>query len=155
MTIKKIWIIHNSRYGNSEKIANQIAEGLKNSYNVSVGRIKDLMPKQIAKDEPYGLIVAVRILSYMSDLKICRFIKKLDKILQTPVSKVAYYSTHTMRWRERFTKGILKSFHKADRVKEICPEYLHVQMERNKGPAVEGSDEKIGKFVENLKKFMN
>jgi len=38
--MKKIWIIHNSLHGNSEKISKQIAEGLKDSYDVSLDSIK-------------------------------------------------------------------------------------------------------------------
>ena len=40
--MKKIWIIHNSMHGNSEKIAKQFAEGLKESYDVSVDSIKNI-----------------------------------------------------------------------------------------------------------------
>jgi len=46
--MEKIWIIHNSMYGNSEKISNQIADGLKDSYDVSVDSIKNINPEDIA-----------------------------------------------------------------------------------------------------------
>jgi len=78
--MKKIWIIHNSMYGNSEKISKQLAEGLKDNYDVSVDSIKNVTPEAIAKDEPYGLIIAVRIVAFRSDFEMLKFIKNFDKI---------------------------------------------------------------------------
>ncbi|TFG24384.1 MAG: flavodoxin family protein, partial [Promethearchaeota archaeon] len=75
--MNKIWILHNSLHGNSEHVANQIAAGLNDLCDVSVESIKKVEPSVIAKDEPYGLIVAVRILAFRSDPEIRQFITEL------------------------------------------------------------------------------
>ena len=152
--MKKIWIIHNSMHGNSEKIANQLAEGLKDSYDVSVGSIKNISPEDIAKYKPYGLIIAVRIIAFSSDKEIRTFVNNLDKIITKPISKVAYFSTHALNWKKFFIRGIKKTLGKIGCVEEICPEYLEVKMLGAEGPAEEGSDAKIEEYLSKLKEFI-
>lgn len=152
--MKKIWIIYNSLHGNSEKISRQIAEGLKDSYDVSVDSIKNISPEDIAKDEPYGLIIAVRIVAFSSDKEIREFTTNLDKAITKPISKVAYFSTHALGWKKFFIKGMKKTLEKIGCVEEVCPEYLEVKMQKPEGPAVEGADAKIGEFILTLKEFM-
>jgi len=152
--MKKIWIIHNSTYGNSEQISKQIAESLKDGYEVSVDSIKNVSPADIAKDEPYGLIIAVRIVAFRSDKEILKFIKSLDEVITKPISKIAYFSTHALGWKKFFIKGMKKTIEKIGCVEEVCPEYLEIKMQGAEGPAVEGSDAKIGDFISTLKEFM-
>ena len=152
--MKKIWIIHNSMYGNSEKISKQHAEGLKDSYDVSVDSIKNITPEDIAKDEPYGLIIAVRIVAFRSDIEMRKFISNLDKAITKPISKVAYFSTHALGWKKFFIRGMKKTLAKIGCVEEVCPEYLEVRMQGAEGPAREGADAKIGEFISTLKEFM-
>ena len=152
--MKKIWIIHNSLHGNSEQISKTIAEDLKNDYDVSLDHIKNITPEDIAKDKPYGLIVATRILAFRSDFEIRGFIKNLDLISTKSISKVAYFSTHALGWRNMFIKGMKKTLDKAKCVGDICPDFLEVKMQKAEGPAVEGSDEKIGDYISSLRNFL-
>ena len=152
--MEKIWIVHNSLHGNSEKISKQIAEGLKDSYDVKVERIENITPEAIAKDEPHGLITAVRILGFSSDPEMRTFIGKLDKAITTPISKVAYFSTHALSWKKFFIRGMKKTLESIGCVEEVCPEFLEVRMKGAKGPAREGADEKVNKFISSLKEFM-
>ncbi|NVM46005.1 MAG: flavodoxin family protein [Candidatus Lokiarchaeota archaeon] len=153
--MKKIWIIHNSLHGNSEQISKTIAEDLKTTYDVSIDSIKNITPEDIVKDDPYGLVVATRILAFRSDNEIREFIKNMDRVITKPISKVAYFSTHALRWKNFFIKGMTKTLEKAECVGEICPEFLEVKMEKAEGPAIEGSDVKIGEFISTLRNFMN
>lgn len=153
--MKKIWIIHNSLHGNSEQISKTIAEDLKSSYDVSVDSIKKITPENIAKDDPYGLIVATRIVAFRSDNEIREFIKKLDIVMTKPISKVAYFSTHALGWKNFFIKGMKKTLEKAECIGEICPDFLEVKMQKPEGPAIEGTDVKVGEFISTLRNFMN
>jgi flavodoxin len=152
--MKKIWIIHNSLHGNSEQISKKIAEGLSNDYEISLDSIKNINPEDIAKDEPYGLIVGVRILAFRSDNEVRSFISNLDKVVSKPISKVAYFSTHALGWKNLFIKGMKKTLAKAECIGEICPEFLEVKMIKAEGPAVEGADVKIQEYVSTLNEFM-
>jgi flavodoxin len=152
--MNKVWIIHNSLHGNSQRISNQLAEGLEGINEVKVDHIKNVNPEVIAKDEPYGLIIAVRILAFRSDFEIRAFLKELDKCLTKPIAKVAYFSTHALGWRKFFIRGMKKTLKKVGCVGEICPEFLEVRMQGAEGPAVEGSDIKIQEYISILKEFM-
>ncbi len=152
--MKKIWIIHNSEHGNSEKISKQLADGLKDEYDVSVGSIRNTNPEVIAKDEPYGLIIAVRILAFSSDKEMRNFVDKLDGVITKPLSKVAYFATHALGWKKMFIKGMKKTLEKVGCVEEICPEYLEVRLQGAEGPTREGADEKISEYLITLKNFM-
>ena len=150
----KIWIIHNSLHGNSKQIANQIAEGLKDVHDVSVKSIKDISPEDIAKDEPYGLIIAVRILAFRSDPEMRKFLSDLDKAITKTISKVAYFATHALGWKKFFIKGMKKTLEKIVCVAEICPEFLEIKMQKAEGPPVQGADTKIDEYVFTLKNFL-
>jgi len=78
----------------------------------------------------------------------------LDKVITKPISKVAYFSTHALGWKKFFIKGMKKTIEKIGCVEEVCPEYLEVKMQGQKGPAVEGADAKIGEYILTLKEFM-
>ncbi len=149
-----MWIIHNSLHGNSEQISKTIAEDLKDGYDVSVDSIKNISPEDIAKDAPYGLIIATRIVAFRSDNEIREFIKNMDRVITKPISKVAYFSTHALGWKNFFIKGMKKTVEKAECFEEICPEFLEVKMEKAEGPAVEGADVKIQEFISTLREFM-
>jgi flavodoxin len=152
--MSKIWIIHNSLHGNSKQISNQIAEGLKDGNEVTVKSIKEVNPEDIAKDEPYGLIIAVRILAFRSDPEMRKFLSDLDKAITKPISKVAYFATHALGWKKLFIKGMKKTLEKIGCVAEICPEFLEVKMEKAEGPAFDGADAKIKEYVSTLKNFL-
>jgi flavodoxin len=153
--MKKIWIVHNSLHGNSEQIANTIAEDLKNGYDVSIDHIKNIKPEDVAKDEPYGLIVATRILAFRSDHEMRGFIKNLDNVISKSISKVAYFSTHALGWKNMFIKGMKKTLEKAGCFEEICPEFLEVKMVKPEGPAIEGADAKIKDYISKVRNFLN
>jgi flavodoxin len=153
--MKKIWIIHNSLHGNSEQISKTIADGLKTDYDVSLDHIKNITPEDIVKDEPYGLIVATRIVAFRSDYEIRGFIKDLDRVMTKPISKVAYFSTHALGWKNLFIKGMKKTLEKVSCFEEICPEFLEVKMEKPEGPAIEGSDAKIADYISTLRNYIN
>ena len=152
--MNKIWIIHNSEHGNSEKVSHQLAEGLKDQYDVTVKSIRGLSPEEVAKEEPYGLVVALRVLAFRADNVMRAFLEKLGTHMQKPISKIAYFFTHALKWKKLFAKGMDKTLKKIGCVDEVCPEFLEVKMEKPEGPAVEGSDTKIQEYILTLKEFL-
>jgi flavodoxin len=152
--MKKIWILHNSLHGNSAQVANQIARGLQGDYDVSVDHIKNVVPKTIAEQTPYGLIIAVRILAFRSDPEMRKFITELDKAITEPISKFAYFATHALGWKKLFIKGMKKTLERVAYVNELCPEFLEVKVEKAEGPLVNGSDAKIERYVSSLNNFL-
>lgn len=152
--MNKIWIIHNSLHGNSKQISEKIAGYLKEDNEIQVESIKSINPKTIAQEEPYGLIVAVRILAFRSDPEMLAFLKNLDKVITKPFSKVAYFATHALGWKKFFIKGMKKTLEKIGCVEEVCPEYLEIRLESAEGPIPESADAKVESYITTLKEFM-
>ena len=141
--MKNVWIIHNSKYGNSEKLSNDIAAGLKDTFDVKVGSIKTINPEEIAGDTPEALIIGGRIIAMSTDRKMTKFIKGLETHFKQKIPKIASFYTHGSPWKERFSKGLEKALGNSSCIGDLCPEILEVTIQGQKGPAVEGQDEKM------------
>ncbi|MHA1293709.1 MAG: flavodoxin family protein [Promethearchaeota archaeon] len=152
--MKKVWIIHNSKYGNSEKLANDIAINLESKFSVKVRSIKNIRPEEIGKENPHILIFGVRILATMSDRKLRKFISKIGQYLNKQIEKVAVFYTHAAPWRESFAKGMKKTLNKLTFINEVFSEFLELRMATIKGPAEPGQEEKIKNFIEKLINFI-
>ncbi|MFX1339793.1 MAG: flavodoxin domain-containing protein [Promethearchaeota archaeon] len=152
--MKNVWIIHNSKYGNSEKLSNEIAVGIKDKFNVKVGSIKRINPKEIAEDNPEAIIIGGRIIAFNTDRKLTKFIKNLDIYFKKPIPKIATFYTHSEPWTDKFSRGMRKALEKTTCIGDSCPEILDVAMQKSKGPAAEGQEEKIQNYIKNLLKFL-
>lgn len=150
----KIWFIHNTKFGNSEKLANELAEKLKSTFEVEVGSAKEVDLNKITSDKPVALVLAARIVAFQIDSGIRKFLKKLTDTLSEPIPKVAVFYTHASPWADKKKKQMIKALEKATCVGEICPEYLEVRMQSMEGPAEEGYESKVDEFVSKLTAFI-
>lgn len=152
--MKKVWIIHNSKFGNSEKLSNEIASGLKSKFNVKVGSINTIKPEEIANDNPLALIICARIEAFNTDRIMTNFIKELGAVFKEPIPKIATLYTHALKWKNIFSRGMRKTLKKSTCIGEICPEFLEVRIQKQMGPAVEGQDGKIQAYIKKLIDFL-
>ncbi|MFX1276997.1 MAG: hypothetical protein ACFFBP_19225 [Promethearchaeota archaeon] len=152
--MKKVWFIHNSQAGNTERLSNQFAERLKSNYDVKVGSIDSIKPEDIVNDHPEALVFATRVEAFGSDRKMTKFVKSLGEVIKTPIPKVATFYTHALSWKKLFSKGMRKALEKSTCIGEICPEFLELRLEGPQGPEREGQDEKIEQYLKTLKEFI-
>jgi len=152
--MKNVWIIHNSKHGNSEKSSNEIATSLKDKFNVKVDSIKTLNPEEIASDNPDALIIGGRIIALNTDRKMTKFVKNLDTYFKGQIPKIATFYTHAVSWTDKFSRGMRKALEKSSCIGDLCPEILEVSMQKQKGPAAEGQDEKIQNYIKMLIDFI-
>ena len=152
--MKNIWIIHNSKSGNSEKLSNNIADGLKNKFNVRVDSIKSVEPEEIVKYNPDALIIGARIIALNTDRKMTKFVKNLDAYFEVQIPKIATFYTHAAKWTDKFSRGMRKALEKSTCIGDLCPEILEVTMEKQKGPAAEGQEEAIQNYINMLIDFI-
>ena len=151
--MKKILIAHNSRFGNSKLLGEQIGERLSGKFEVSIENIKEINPEDFVKNL-YGLILAARIIAFRVNGSMKKFVKKIDSIREDPIPKIAVYYTHCMNWKESFKKSMDKTIEKANNLGNQYSEYLQVQMAKNQGPAVDGQKQKINDFINNLEIYL-
>ena len=151
--MKKVSIIHNSKFGNSKRIADKIAESFSGKFSISVNHMKEINPKDIA-DNLYGLIIATRIVSFRANSEIRKYIKKISSIRNEPIPKVAVYYTHGTKWKEHFKKTMEKTLDKTENIENVFSESLKVRVKGSKGPIIDGQEQKINDFINNLEVYL-
>jgi flavodoxin len=152
--MKKVWFIHNSQAGNTERLSNQFAEALKSNYDVKVGSIDSIKPEDIANDNLDAIVFATRVEAFGSDRKMTKYVKSLGNVIKTPIPKVATFYTHAMGWKKRFSKGMIKALEESTCIGETCPEFLELRLKGAEGPEREGQEEKIEGYLTTLKEFI-
>ena len=135
--MKNIQIIHNSKSGNSEKLSNKIADGLKDKFNVKVDSIKSINTDDLAKDNPDALIIGARIIAGNTDRKMTKFVKNLDTYLEGQIPKIATFYTHSVKWTDKFSRGMRKALEESTCIGDVCPEILDVKIEKKKDPIIQ------------------
>jgi len=135
--MKNIQIIHNSKSGNSERLSNKIADGLKDKFNVKVDNIKSINTDDLAKDNPDALIIGARIIAGNTDRKMTKFVKNLGAYLEGQIPKVATFYTHSVKWTDKFSRGMRKALEESTCIGDVCPEILDVKIEKKKEPTIQ------------------
>ncbi len=135
--MKNIQIIHNSKSGNSEKLSNNIADGLKDKFNVKVDSIKSINTEDLAKDNPDALIIGARIIAGNTDRKMTKFVKNLGSYFEGQIPKIATFYTHSVKWTDKFSRGMRKALEESTCIGDVCPEILDVKIEKKKDPTIQ------------------
>ena len=135
--MKNVWIIHNSKSGNSEKLSNNIADGLKNKFNVKVDSIKTVEPEGITGYNPDALIIGARIIAGNTDRKMTKFVKNLGSYFEGQIPKIATFYTHSVKWTDKFSRGMRKALENSTCIGDVCPEILDVKIEKKKDPPIQ------------------
>ena len=146
--MKNIQIIHNSKSGNSEKLSNKIADGLKDKFNVKVNSIKSINTDDLAKDNPDALIIGARIIAGNTDRKMTEFVKNLDTYLEGQIPKIATFYTHSVIWTDKFSRGMRKALEESTCIGDVCPEILDVKIEKKKEPTIQNYINMLIDFIE-------
>ena len=152
--MKKVWFIHNSQAGNTERLSKQFADELKANYDVIVGSIDSTKPEDIVNDNPDAIVFATRVEAFGSDRKMTEYVRSLGNVIKTPIPKVATFYTHSMGWKKRFSKGMTKALEESTCIGETCPEFLEIRLKGAKGPEREGQDDKTENYLTMLKEFI-
>ncbi len=152
--MKNVWIIHNSKSGNSEKLSNNIADGLKNKFNVKVDSIKNVDPEGITGYNPDALIIGARIIAGNTDRKMTKFVKNLGSYFEGQIPKIATFYTHAVKWTDKFSRGMRKALENSTCIGDVCPEILDVKIEKKKDPTAEGQEETIQNYINMLIDFI-
>ena len=146
--MKNVWIIHNSKFGNSENLSNKIADELKNKFNVKVDSIKTIEPEEIAGYNPDALIIGARIIAGNTDRKMTKFVKNLGSYLEGQIPKVATFYTHSVKWTGKFSRGMRKALENSTCIGDVCPEILDVKIENKKDPPIQNYINMLIDFIE-------
>ena len=143
----KVLLVHDSKFGNGEKVAKSIIKSFTGVEIISKHN-KLIKPKEAVEYSPDVLIIgnAVRMFRMSGSAK--RWLKKLDKLLQKQDKVIPYgicFITH-MRPIEKIESHLIK-FYKylrgIDSIKYVYPEYILAQVVEVEGPLKSGVLEDI------------
>ncbi|MCF2144533.1 MAG: hypothetical protein K9W42_12605 [Candidatus Heimdallarchaeota archaeon] len=152
----KIWILHDSRFGNGEKLAEQLAEVFKKkSFEVKIGHVKAVKPAQVAQEAPEGLIIGAALRMLMASPASKRWLRKFNreqKKRQQTVNFGCCFLTHLWK-KEQCTlqgKRLVKALQKATTIKKVFPEWLSGRVVKAKGPLTKETITTIQEFGEKV-----
>ena len=142
----KVWIIHNSKYGNGKKVAETIGKDFEKKMDVKISHVKDITPKQVVDDLPDVLVIGTQVMAFMTNIKCKGFIRGLKSQLKKANKTIKYgisFLTHAMPPNgvsfqgKRFNKILGKT------VANVYPEWLSGRVASAEGPLMDGVIEEI------------
>jgi hypothetical protein len=139
----KVWIVHDSKFGNGKSIAEAMGQVFQQKTKVKIAHIKVVSPHRVAEDKPELLIVGTAIRAFstssISKIWIRRLKKELRKVNHIiPLGVV--FITHVMKketvqfWGRRFHNILERGI----AIGEVYPGWLSGKVTKVKGPLDEG-----------------
>lgn len=157
----KILIVHNSNFGNGEKLAQTLGEALKKGNDVTVEHIKNLSPKDVVAGAYDAIIVGSYLRAFMISMKSKIWLSSVRSSLKKANKTIKYgvgFLTHAMppdgakKWHERW----IKKLKRGNVITNVFPECLSGQVSDVKGPfmggVLEGITAKGAEIIEWMKK---
>ncbi len=153
----KVWIVHDSKFGNGKSIAEAMGDVFREKMQVGVGTVKELSPSEAAKEKPDLIIVGTAIRMFSTSIPSKNWIRKLKRELRKenhviPLGVV--FITHQMKkinaefWGKRFHNLLSRGI----AITEVYPGWLSGRVVKAEGPLVEGV---LEDFIHIAKQLMN
>jgi menaquinone-dependent protoporphyrinogen IX oxidase len=151
-----IFIVHDSQYGNGEKIANEIKKELESDIEVKVSHIRETEVDKIVSAQPTAIIIGTAVRMFHTSVPVKKWLKKLSKELkknQYHIPFGAVFITHllTPEKMNGFFNRFLNRVKKLENIKKIHDKFLSFRVKDIEGPLVEGALETAAMFGKSLK----
>ncbi|MCK5155825.1 MAG: hypothetical protein KAQ69_05270, partial [Spirochaetales bacterium] len=156
----KILIVHDSRYGNGEKVAETLKDVLgKTTSLVKVGHVRNLESLPPPEDVPDLVIVGAAVRMFQVSRASRKWLKKLDKSVGKSGAAVVFgavFLTHMLKEKsiQGYGRRYLRCMQKMKNLDYVFPEWLSGQVEGQEGPLMEHVLPKTEKFAADLEKWM-
>ncbi|MHA1902175.1 MAG: hypothetical protein ACTSW5_14845 [Promethearchaeota archaeon] len=153
--LKKIWIMHDTQYGNGKILAELIAKELPSDYEISIGDVKTTPAITVAQETPQLLILGGAIRKFQGPKRSNKWLKTLSQELAKTNATIPYGAgtiTHMMPpdatkgYRKRFLKNVSKS----PAITSWYGECLSAQVKGIKGPLRASEFEKAKQFIDDI-----
>ncbi|HUU78600.1 MAG TPA: flavodoxin domain-containing protein [candidate division Zixibacteria bacterium] len=155
----KIWIVHNSTYGNGKKVAETLGKIFEKDMDVKVDHIKNISPEKVAQDLPDAIIVGTFVRTFMLNANSKKWLRKLKSSLKESNTSIKFgvsFMTHALGkdtakfWGKRFNKSLMKG----NTITNVYPEWLSAQVAAAEGPLKDGVIEEISNKGKELLDWM-
>ena len=153
----KIWIVHDSRFGNGKSLAEAMGDVFREEMEVRIGHVKEVVPRIVAREKPDLLIVGTAVRIFSTSIASKRWIRGIKRSLRKenhiiPLGLV--FLTHAMKKKNVEFMG--KRFHKllsrGIAINEVYPGWLSGKVNSPEGPLAEGVKDH---FINTAKHLLN
>ena len=154
----KIWIVHDSHFGNGEKLAKTLGSALEKKGEVNIDHIKNVSPEKVVSDAPDAIIIGTAARKFMISGASKKWLRKLKNNLNNENKTIKYGATFlTHALDKKIAKIWGKRFHKkltALAITSIYSEWISGRVEGAEGPFIDGEQEKFEKIGKALDDWM-
>jgi len=138
--LRKAIVIYDSKYGNTEKIAKALSEGMKKEgVDVDYVRIDNVKPDKLVEYEMLAIGAPIHGLGISKPMK--EFLKKLENVNLRNKKAFAFDTRLRSRFAGSAAKGIEKQLNRLHMT--IIKPYVSAIVKGTEGPLEEGAEEKF------------
>ncbi|WP_457557967.1 hypothetical protein [Candidatus Harpocratesius sp.] len=139
----KIWILHDSKYGNGKKLAEQLRNTFSSNAEVKMGHISEISPEIIAQNLPDVLILGGAIRMFRGALASKKWLKNLSTLLQKSnqtISTGIIFLTHGLPTEkvQGYAKRFWKKMSRSPAILQTFPKWITARVSSPQGPFVKG-----------------
>ncbi len=154
----KIWIVHDSHFGNGEKLAKTLGSALEKKGEVNIDHIKNISPEKVVSDAPDAIIVGTAARKFMISGASKKWLRKLKNELKNEEKTIKYgatFLTHVLDkkiakiWGERFHKKLNDLA-----ITNVYSEWISGRVKSAEGPFIDSEQEKFEKIGKDLNDWM-
>jgi len=151
----KIWIMHDTKFGNGKALAELMAKEFPSEYDVSVGDVKTTSVLTVAQSAPQILILGGAIRMFMGAPKSKKWLKNLSRELSKTHTTIPFgttFLTHGLSLNKvyRYGERMQKKMAKSPGITDIFSACFMARVADTEGPFVEGELDKGKKYIKNL-----
>jgi menaquinone-dependent protoporphyrinogen IX oxidase len=144
----KIWIIHDSNYGNGKRLAETLGKTLEKKGTVNISHRKDISPEKVAADSPDAIVFGTAVRKFVIGFGSKSWIRKFKSELKKTNKTVKYgicFITHAMPVKMIDNRGnrLISFVKKNELVENVFPEWLTGRVAKAEGPFRDGVLETI------------
>ncbi|NHJ47523.1 MAG: hypothetical protein FK733_07035 [Asgard group archaeon] len=156
----KIWIIHDSDFGNGKKLAETIGKALEKKGKVNISHRKDTTPEKVAEDSPDAVVFGTAVRKFVVSPGSKKWIRGLKTALKNSNKTVKYgicFMTHIMPLKMVKNRGtrFIDLVKKDNLIENVFPEWISGRVVDMKGPfedgVLEAAEQKSKEFLNSMK----
>ena len=155
----KAWIVHDSAYGNGEKLAQTMAKILEKDMKVEISHIKNITPEKVVADSPDMIVVGAAVRKFVTGGASKKWIRNLHKELEKANKEIKFgatFLTHAMpiNWISGKGKRLDNLLAKSPKVGKVYPEFITGRVAGMEGPFGENVLEEVEQHATEILKWI-
>lgn len=155
----KVWILHDTKFGNGKNLAEQIAKTYSENDVVKIGHVNQTDPQVVLDDKPDVLILGGAVRMFRGAPASKKFLKKLGKIAQNTNQTIPagiVFLTHGLPTDkiQGFARRYWIKMSRSPAVVRTYPQWITAKVIGQEGPFDEGEVERAIKQIKTFQAWI-